>query len=294
MTQSNASGGKSPGKEKKSVEIEVTALKYGSMDFRLISRSPFIYNSIPEKARHELLAPSGRKNAAEKASTLKHNPLAEYRNSVYQTTSDDGPTRLEVPGSMFKGAIRTAALDMPGVSKSAIGRLLSIPIHLHRVSMYGIPKLFMTHVRSADLARTPDIRTRAILPEWCCELSISFVTPLLRAKTVTDLLESAGIVSGIGDWRQEKGSGDYGRFEIVDSAEKDAVWERIASYGTREAQDAALEHPEYYDYDTQRMMEWFIEEIPRRGRENDLLPKVVAADAVTKAKAAVGRRARAN
>jgi hypothetical protein len=103
-----------------SSEVYVMEVMQGAMDFCVIGTSPIILNRMSEKAQRELLLPKGRKNAAEKASTLKHDPMAEFRASPY-TAQDDGATRLQLLASMFKGAMRTAALDLPGVKKAEIG-----------------------------------------------------------------------------------------------------------------------------------------------------------------------------
>jgi len=63
--------------------IEVVKIDYRTIDVCILGKSPIILNRMSEKAKRELLMPKGRKSAADKASTLKHNPLEEYRNSPY-------------------------------------------------------------------------------------------------------------------------------------------------------------------------------------------------------------------
>lgn len=252
-------------------EIEITRLNHESATIKIIGMTPFIYNSVPFKAQQTLLAPGPRrKNNAELAQSLKHNPSEEYRNSCYTSRDPTSPTKLVIPTAMFKGAMRTAALEMPGVSKAGIGRL--IWVGPRAATMYGTPSLYMSVVRSADQARTPDIRTRAILEEWATEISVSYITPQLRAKTVFDLLEAAGLVSGVGDFRQEKGAGNNGQFRIVSSDEDKAEWQSIVAMGGRKQQEVALDTPEYYDQETEQLMTWFLAEIGRRGREKELAP----------------------
>ncbi len=163
--------------------------------------------------------------------------------------------------SAFKAALKSAALDLPGASKSQIGRLTYVEGDL--VSIYGVPKLLMSVVRSADMNRTPDIRTRAILTEWACRVSITFVMPLLREQAVVNLLAAAGITQGIGDWRPQKGSGSYGQFALVGIG--DADFDRIVATGGRDAQMAAMAEPECYDDETEKLLSWFDVESKRRG-----------------------------
>lgn len=262
---------KKPAATEQIKSIQITRVKSERLWLKVIGESPLIYNSVPEKARQVLLAPGPRMTDADKVANLKHDPMSEYRNSVYRNEADDGPTRLQLLSSMFKGAMRTAALEMPGVTKAGIGRL--IYVENQRTHLYGTPQFFMSVVRSADAGRTPDIRTRAIVARWCAEVTISFITPNLRSKSVIDLLEAAGMISGVGDFRQEKGAGDFGRFRIVTDAKDEAEWNEIAASGGRAEQDDALESPTFYDSDSERLMTWFMEEMGRRGRRSELKSK---------------------
>ena len=68
-----------------------------------------------------------------------------------------------------------AAIDVPGnAAKTQIGRLTTVEGAY--VPVYGIPKLMMSTVRSKDMNRTPDIRTRAIQEQWACVIKISYRT----------------------------------------------------------------------------------------------------------------------
>lgn len=141
-------------------EVFISKVEQSRLTFYILGRSPLIFNRMSEKVRQELLLPSGRKTEATKATTLKHDPLQEYRDSPYRNLSPKAPTRLQLLGSMFKKAMMTAALDIPGAKKSQIGRLLYLVND--RIDLYGRPELFMSVTRSADINRTPDIRTRII------------------------------------------------------------------------------------------------------------------------------------
>ncbi len=245
----------------KDAPIEVTPILHESMIVLLRGTSPLICNSMSAKARQQLLLPAAKKNAAEKASSLKHDPVAEFRRSCYKSLGDDEPTRILMPSTAIKGAIRSVAVDIPGAAKAQIGRLLYV--EGENVSIYGIPRLLMRVVRSADMNKTPDVRTRAVLAEWACKINVTFVTPLLKGKTVGSLIASAGIMRGIGDWRTEKGSGNYGSFAAVGLDDKEFA--RIVKTGGREAQDAALEEARPYDQETAELLDWFNDEIRRRG-----------------------------
>lgn len=239
---------------------DVIQVEKGRLDCYLVGDSPIILNRMSEKAKHELLYPKGRKNAMERATSMKHQPVEEYRASAYTLKDPARETFLAILSTAFKGSLRTAALDLPGMKKAQIGRLTYVEGDY--VGIFGLPKLFMSITRSADMNRTPDVRTRAIVPEWACKVSVTYVKPLMRAQAVANLLAAAGITIGVGDWRPEKGAGSYGQFRLVDP--KDADFQRIVTDGGRAAQIEALKNPVCYDDETTELLGWFENEVSKR------------------------------
>lgn len=130
--------------------------------------------------------------------------------------------------------------------------------------LYGTPKLRLDVVRSADINRTPDVRSRAYLPKWGAEIDISFITPQLGIASVVSLLCNAGILVGVGDFRQEKGKGAFGSFRVLGEGEKDAEWDDLVKNHGRRAQEAAIKSPQYADRDTEDLMEFYDQEVQRR------------------------------
>lgn len=230
---------------------EFLKVSTGALDLHIVGTSPIILNRMSQKAMHELLMPKGRKSTIEKATSLKHIPVDEYRASAYTVPS--GPTLLAVLSTAFKGALRSAALDMPGAKKAQIGRLTYIEGEY--VGVFGVPKLFMSVVRSADMNRTPDIRSRAIVPEWACKVRVTHVTPLIQGQAIVNLMAAAGLTIGVGDWRPEKGSGSYGQFRIA--GPDDADYKRIVKQGGRAAQVEGLAKPTCYNDETTELLSWF-------------------------------------
>ena len=242
-------------------EIQIMEVVKGQIEFCILGTSPLIMNRMSQKVWFELLAPKGKKNAAEKASTMKHDPIKEFRDSAYTISDPNAPTLLAILPTSFKRAMGTAALDTPGAKKAQIGRL--VYIEGEQLPIYGVPKVFMAITRSADMNKTPDVRTRAILPEWACRLKITFTKPILREQSIANLLAAAGFQSGVGDWRQEKGSGSYGSFKLVSADDADFL--RIVSTQGRAAQQHALDKPVAHNDETDEMLAWFDVELSKRG-----------------------------
>src|SRR5574343_117140 len=159
---------------KKDSSIQIIEINTQVAEVCIVGTTPMVQNCMSQKAKMQLLLPPKRKTAAVKAT------------------------------------IRCAALMVPGTSKAEIGR--SVFVHGETIPVYGVPQLFMSVTRNSDINRTPDVRTRAILPQWAMRFKVRFLVPLLSQDAIANLIAAAGIVMGIGDWRPEKGSGDYGSF----------------------------------------------------------------------------------
>ena len=229
--------------------LVIDALKRGRNTFRIIGRTPMFFNAMSVKAKRSLLLGGGKKTAAEKKE-IKHDPESEFRDSVYKVST--GPTLLAFPAPGIKNGMATAALVTDGVKKTDVQRLIFLP--QEKISIWGKPYLRMDVVRSADMNRTPDIRTRAFLPRWCAEIDVAFVTPHLSTHSVASLLVNAGIVSGLGDFRQEKGKGSYGTFRLLtDDADDLALWKELTESEARAAQEKALAEPVAFDDETREL-----------------------------------------
>lgn len=241
--------------------LQIDALKQGRVTLRLIGTTPFYFNAMSAKAKRTLLIGGGKKTAAEKRE-LKHNPEEEYRDSIYRAPS--GETLLCFPAPGVKAAMATAALETPGITKSSVQRLIFLPEQ--KIRIWGRPFLKMDVVRSADMNRTPDIRTRAYLPRWCAEVDIAFVQPTLSVHSIVSLLANAGAVCGLGDFRQEKGKGSYGTFSVSgaeDMGDWQEVWDEITAEA-RDVQSEAMDNPVCADQDTQDLLDLLAEERVRR------------------------------
>jgi hypothetical protein len=263
LTPSKEPRSKSAPKPTNILEVERQAIS-----FRLLGTRPIILNRISEKAGHELLLPKGRLSRADKQTHLKHDPLREFRDSPHRFNNEQAPTYLAVPAGGFKKGMVTVAGDLPGAKKLEVSRLVWVDgiLGTDYVPLYGIPQITLDPVRSADQRRTPDIRSRAIVPVWATELRVMFVKPLIRAEAIVRFLLGAGLYVGVGDWRNEKGSNTYGGYMFVRTAEETKLWEQIVATGGRQAQIAAMAAPQPYNEQTSELLAWFDTEISRRKR----------------------------
>lgn len=240
-------------------EIHITPLRRGTARLRIIGVTPLYQNRMAAKAMQQLLVGSRKKTKAERVD-IKHDPVQEFRDSAEILKT--GPTMLGVRVVAVKASMCTAALETAGLTKSSAQRLIFMPGEFF--ALYGTPQLKMDVVRSADINRTPDVRSRAFLPKWGAEIDVQYIVPQLSAQSVVTLLANAGVLVGVGDYRQEKGKGAFGSFRVIGEGEKDDEWNNLVKNHGRKTQEAAMRNPEYADEETAALMEFFFSEVKRR------------------------------
>jgi len=246
-------------KKSTSEKIDVVRVERKSITICIKGTTPLIVRRMSEKVKQELMLPSGRKTASEKKSTLKHDPYEEFADSPYTSANPKSPTLLLMPSVAFKSAMRNVAVDVPNASsKAQLGRLTYVEGDY--VPIYGTPQIKMDVVRSRDMNRTPDVRTRLVVPEWATIIQVIFAVPILNASTITALMVNAGIIQGVGDYRAEKGAGNFGSWEVVQ--QKDIAG--IMKIG-RKDQEIAMKDPQCYDSETAELLSWFTEAASQRG-----------------------------
>lgn len=247
--------------------FEIQPIATRTIVVKIVGTTPFIMHRFAKKAWEELLYPSGRKTASVRANSMKHNPMEEYQGCFYLNRDQRTPTLFHLPEGMLHKALASAAMDVPGpASRAQMTRLTSVG---PQINLYGVPMLHMAMVRSSDMAKTPDVRTRPIFPKWACEIEISFVINPLNDAAILNLLGAAGVIVGIGDGRPQKGL-SFGRFKIV--SDDDPEFAEIVANGGRKAQQRAFENPSAFDVEAEELMAWFTAEVARRRQEEGGMP----------------------
>lgn len=240
--------------------IDIPPLRQGVGRFRIIGTTPLFQNRMSAKVKQGLLVGSRKKTKVERLD-IKHDPFREFVESAEVLAT--GPTALGLKVVAVKAAMCNAAIETAGLTKAGTQRLLFMPGDY--VPLYGIPLLRMDVTRSADMARTPDVRTRAFLETWGAEIEVRYVTPQLSMNTVATLLCNAGILIGVGDFRQEKGKGAFGSFRVIMADQEDEEWNELVANCGRDAQLEALNNPQpYSEGDTPDLLDFYVGERERR------------------------------
>lgn len=242
-------------------EFQFVEVNQATIYFPLLGYTPVILNPMGNKGVEAVWMPKGKKTSAEKASSLKHDPVAEFRHSAHILDDPTAPTLLGIRAVAFKRAICGAALDIPGAKKSQLGRLVQVSGEY--LPIYGVPSMHIEVVRSADINHTPDVRTRCAIRRWAALVPVTFIKPILNERIIGNMTAAAGLIQGVGDWRVEKGSGDYGQWRIV--PEDNPEFREILATGGRQEQIVGMDVAEPYDHLCGQMWAWFRDEADRRG-----------------------------
>ena len=227
----------------KAMGLSIESLQQTEVSFKIIGTAPLIYNSMSLKAQKTLLMGAAKKTAAEKKE-IKHNPEEEFVDSCYINGTNG--SYLSFPSTGIKRGMATAALETAGVTKASINR--GIYVVGEHINVWGKPYMNMSVVRSSDINRTPDIRTRAKLPNWCTEVTVRYINPTFSQLDITALLVNAGTLCGLGDWRIEKG-GPMGGYRIVQTKDDQKIFDRLVKEEGDTCQKLALENPEIEAHD---------------------------------------------
>jgi len=252
--------------KKKPVEISTININTGRATFYILGQSPLVYAAMSQKVIQELIWPGGPKTKAERATTLKHNPIEEFRDSTYRRRdSEKGPTRFLLKASMFKAALADVALRVPGATKTEMKQLVWVEDDHggDYIDVYGVPQIGSFIVRNQGMNRTPDVHTKAVLPEWCCKINIRYTIPHLSADTVGSLLGYAGFLNGVGDFRPQRG-GNHGKWEPV--GEDNKQFAALVKNGGMAAQDRAMKKPGAFDLETETLLKWFDDKLAKTDR----------------------------
>lgn len=176
----------------------------------IVGMTPLIVHKWSEKALRQIRD----KQAGEKKIREKKNPQEDYESSMYRLS--DGSHGFPVTG--IKGAMISAAHKDLGIEKTRIRQ--GVFLESDEGILVRIHSKSGPHMRE-DLVRvgqgSADIRYRAEFADWQIDLRVVVDTDKISMASVINILERAGFGVGIGEWRPELTSGEFGRFFVKKS-----------------------------------------------------------------------------
>ena len=215
--------------------VDVRRIASIAYKLTLVGTTGLYLHKMSQKAQRDLLLGGKKKTAAEKQK-IKHDPIQEFRSSMYFSKERFADAAISFPSMAIKRALRTIAVEVEGVKGTQIDRLIYMPDEY--IKIVGTPILRMDITRSSDIGRTPDVRTRAYLPTWGTQFILHAATPQFNISTIQTLLANAGQFIGIGDNRQERGKGNFGTFMVTEELPGN-----LSLDGNKERQIEAWDHP---------------------------------------------------
>lgn len=190
-----------------STKIFIPSPDYRNLKIKVQGTAALIYHKWSEKAIR-MIEDKQQKKA--KPAKEARNPEQEYKDSFYY----DSKGKIAIPIDWFKQAMVNACRLLPDIKMT----LIRSAIFMHGDEDGLIPVKYKVKEMRTDMVKigqgTSDIRYRGQLKGWEAELLISYNAGILSAEMVLNLLATAGMAIGVGEWRQERG-GNYGAFSII-------------------------------------------------------------------------------
>lgn len=256
---------------KKTEQLVVTPIQNKAIHFKVYGTSGLYVHSMAAKAKRDLLVGPGPKSRQ----AIKHHPYDEYRDCFHHRFPQRSPTYLGLPTTTFKQALASASIDTAGVAKAQTNRL--VYVEGEWLPLWGVPELRIDVVRNSDINRTPDMRTRPFFREWATEMTVYYGTPMFTEKNLLTLVVNAGIITGVGDNRQEKGKANFGQFRIVSTDKESETWQRIVDGGGYKEQKRAYDNPIPYDEETSELLDYYVQRVEEtKSAESVRIEKAVA------------------
>lgn len=202
------------------------------VELEIVGITPLLVCAWSEKAKRQILEKHMKKAGRGKEAK---DPQQCYKDSLYVST--EGWTGI--PAGGFKGCLVNACRATDDVPMTIAKRMLFvIPQGTRKVSdivseftgqkleLAGVgQELIRIHgdhfmhesIVRIDNGGSVDYRFRAIYPEWSAKIQISFLSNMISAEQVANLVELAGFCEGLCEHRPgapKSHTGSFGRFQI--------------------------------------------------------------------------------
>lgn len=205
-------------------------------DTWLVGTTPLISHAWSEKAKREMLQ---KQVKATRGGREERNPEADFISSLYEMA----PGQYGFPVTAFKAAIVEACHKDKGIAKTTMQGALYFDADIVRVRpalagavcdmplvrIYGSkPEMREDMVRiGVGMQKTANLAYRAQFSTWAVHLTGQLNTTQVPLTTFANAINDAGLVKGVGEWRNEH-KGVFGAFRLASEAEE-LAWSRFAS-----------------------------------------------------------------
>ncbi len=211
-TQDNGAATKPAPPENVSIVIERIQPKI--IEVEIVGTTPLLVCAWSHKAKQQMLDKQMKKAA--KGREAK-NPEADYLASRYVSTEGwDG-----VPAGGIKGCLVGACRAVDGLPMTLAKRMVFVRSQGVTKDGQELVRIYGEHEMNQAMVRidsgTADIRFRALYRQWSMKLEVEFLSSVISAEQVCNLLELAGFIEGLCEHRPgspKSCTGNNGRFAI--------------------------------------------------------------------------------
>lgn len=204
----------------------------------IVGLSPLICHAWSKKAKDEMLF---KQIKALKPAKEARDPESEFFASLYEM-GEEGEGVFGFPATAVKKCLLSVAHKDKGVPRELVMRSLWINAKyvsvrpalagaicdLPLVRLWGSEPLMredMVRI-GAGMRKTATLAYRATFRTWGIRITGRYNASVLNEEVIQFLAAEAGVATGIGDWRNEKG-GSFGSFKLA-SIEEAKAWDRFA------------------------------------------------------------------
>lgn len=201
------------------VSIVIERIQPKIVEVEIVGLTPLMVCAWSEKAMRQMLDKQMKK--ANKAKDAK-DPKADYLASRYIAVDEDGKELWDgVPAGGVKGCLVNACRAVDGLPMTLAKRMIFVRSQGKTKDGQQLVRIHGEHRMHQGMVRidqgTADIRFRALYEKWSAKLEIEFLSSVISAEQVCNLVELAGFVEGLCEWRPgapKNNTGSFGRFQI--------------------------------------------------------------------------------
>lgn len=215
-------------------ELLSTTAVFQGFKLWLVGDTPLITHAWSKKAKDAMLQ---KQVKATKPGKEPRDPHADFVTSLYEMTEGV----YGFPATGVKNAILASAHKDKGLPRTSVRNALWLDSNMVRVRpalagaicdmplirVYGCdPEMREDMVKiGAGLNKTASLAYRGQFTVWAMKISGRFDSTIITPQALAFLINSAGIASGLGEWRNER-NGVFGSFHLANVREQEG-WDKF-------------------------------------------------------------------
>ena len=203
-----------PKKSEVQVKEIKTELNVATLSATIVGISPLIMHNFDSKSKFQMkengIIEAGMKQGGKKKNIA--NPEEDYKNSIYHFSDGE---RCGFPAIAIKSAMVYAGYQIFKKPQTLTRAAIYVrPDEDELIEVHGEHRIREDMVRVGTINKVASPRYRAEFPEWKMNVTIQYFADVISAEEVVKLLSAAGLASGLGEWRPQKG-GQMGMWRVI-------------------------------------------------------------------------------